>query len=136
MAGLEHADIGAEIGKRNNILTIISPIDNTPAARAGLRAGDLIGLPVLDFDDLTIGYVRQVVRKADDSIVLIVPYGGFLGLNKRPVAVPIETVVILARQLDALDFTRDDFKKAPAWMAAEGREIAASDMISIGLGRR
>jgi carboxyl-terminal processing protease len=34
--------IGAEIGKRNNFLTIIAPIDDTPAARAGLKAGDLI----------------------------------------------------------------------------------------------
>lgn len=34
--------IGAEIGIKNNILTIIAPIDDTPAARAGLRAQDLI----------------------------------------------------------------------------------------------
>jgi carboxyl-terminal processing protease len=34
--------IGAEIGIKNNILTIIAPIDDTPAAKAGLRAGDLI----------------------------------------------------------------------------------------------
>jgi len=34
--------IGAEIGIKNNILTIISPIDDTPAAAAGLKSGDLI----------------------------------------------------------------------------------------------
>ncbi|MEK7193519.1 MAG: S41 family peptidase [Patescibacteria group bacterium] len=34
--------IGAEIGIRNEILTVVSPLKNTPAIRAGLMAGDLI----------------------------------------------------------------------------------------------
>jgi len=34
--------IGAEIGLRNNLLTIISPLDDSPAQKAGLRAGDSI----------------------------------------------------------------------------------------------
>ncbi|MBI2063016.1 MAG: S41 family peptidase [Candidatus Yanofskybacteria bacterium] len=34
--------IGIEIGLRKNILTVISPIKDTPAARAGLMAGDKI----------------------------------------------------------------------------------------------
>lgn len=34
--------IGIEIGKRNGILTVISPIKDTPAYRAGLKAGDKI----------------------------------------------------------------------------------------------
>jgi len=34
--------IGAEVGMRNNIITIIAPLDGTPAKAAGLRAGDKI----------------------------------------------------------------------------------------------
>lgn len=34
--------IGAEIGIKNDILTVIAPIEGAPAAAAGLRAGDLI----------------------------------------------------------------------------------------------
>lgn len=34
--------IGAEIGIRDNQLTIIAPLANTPAARSGLRAGDSV----------------------------------------------------------------------------------------------
>ncbi|HNX11313.1 MAG TPA: S41 family peptidase [bacterium] len=34
--------IGAEIGLRNEIITIISPLDGTPAQQAGIKAGDQI----------------------------------------------------------------------------------------------
>jgi len=34
--------IGAEIGKRNNFLVIIAPLEDTPAKKAGLMAGDKI----------------------------------------------------------------------------------------------
>lgn len=34
--------IGAEIGFRNNVLSVIAPIANTPAAKAGLQAKDMI----------------------------------------------------------------------------------------------
>jgi carboxyl-terminal processing protease len=34
--------IGIEIGVREGILTVISPIDGTPASRAGIKSGDMI----------------------------------------------------------------------------------------------
>ena len=34
--------IGVEIGMKNNVLTVISPLEGTPADKAGLRAGDKI----------------------------------------------------------------------------------------------
>lgn len=34
--------IGIEIGLKNNRLTVVAPIDGTPADKAGLRAGDII----------------------------------------------------------------------------------------------
>lgn len=38
----KYGGLGMEIGKRQGEITVISPIDNTPAQRAGLRAGDVI----------------------------------------------------------------------------------------------
>ncbi|MFH0852172.1 MAG: S41 family peptidase [bacterium] len=34
--------IGVEIGMRNNILTVVAPLENSPGKRAGLQAGDKI----------------------------------------------------------------------------------------------
>jgi carboxyl-terminal processing protease len=38
----EFGGLGIEVGMENGFVKIISPIDDTPAARAGLRSGDLI----------------------------------------------------------------------------------------------
>ena len=38
----EFGGIGIQIGMKENILTVIAPIDDTPAARAGVKAGDKI----------------------------------------------------------------------------------------------
>jgi carboxyl-terminal processing protease len=38
----EFGGLGIVVGMRNGVLTIISPIDDTPAFKAGLKAGDII----------------------------------------------------------------------------------------------
>lgn len=55
--------IGIEIGLRNNVLTVISPIKNTPAAKAGLLAGDKI-LKIDDktTDGMTVDEAANLIR--------------------------------------------------------------------------
>jgi len=101
-----------------------------------VKVGDLIGLPVLDDYDRTLGRVKSVVRTASGKVQLIVPYGGFLGWRQRPVAVPIEVVAIAGRQLAALDMTRAEFDAAPAWNDPKSEPVPASDIIRIGLYKR
>ncbi|WP_323846407.1 S41 family peptidase [Microbulbifer magnicolonia] len=38
----EFAGLGIEVGLENNHITVVTPMDDTPAARAGLKAGDII----------------------------------------------------------------------------------------------
>lgn len=46
----EYSGLGLEVGSERGMIKIISPIDDTPAAKAGIKAGDLIvevdGVPV------------------------------------------------------------------------------------------
>jgi hypothetical protein len=110
-----------------------------------VRVGSLIGLPVLDWNDSTIGYIQQVIRTPEGKIQLIVPYypwfgfvrnGGWLDSWRRPVAVPIETVAILARQVDALEMSREDFDEAPTFQASTAMPLSADDQIRIAITRR
>src|SRR3989339_1170056 len=55
--------IGAELGIKDNILTVIAPLEDSPAQRAGLRAGDKI-LKVGDqiVADMTIDEAVDIIR--------------------------------------------------------------------------
>jgi len=101
-----------------------------------VRVGDLIGLRVLDDEDSTIGFVRQVVRTPQDKIKLIVSYGGWFGWGVRPVAVPIEVVAILGRQLASLDMPPSEYKTAPTWQGMDATVLPNDATISVALGRR
>ena len=101
-----------------------------------VRVGDLIGLPVLDEDDSTLGRVREVVRTPEGKIKLIVSYGGWFGWGARPVAVPIEVVAILARQINAVDMQPSEFAAAPNWSGTGAQVLPSDEMIRIALGRR
>lgn len=101
-----------------------------------VRVGYLVGLPVYDEWDQTLGHITGVVRSDQGQISLIVPFGGWFGWGDRPVAVPIETVAILGDHVNAMEFTRKDFEAAPTWTPGQGQALAANDSIKIALGRR
>lgn len=89
-----------------------------------VKVGHLVGLPVLDDRDSTYGYIRAVVRDGNGKIHLLVPYRGWFGWaptdwGRKTVAVPVEAVAILARQIIALDFTRDLFVAAPDYVGTD-----------------
>ncbi len=105
-----------------------------------IMVADLIGLPVLDYFDATIGYVRGVVRTPAGKIQLVVTQGGWLAgwssWRARLVAVPIEVVAILGRQLVALEMSRDQFASAPTWLETDGQAITPDETIKIAITRR
>jgi hypothetical protein len=100
-----------------------------------VRVGDLIGLPVLDDSESTLGHVEQVVRTPAGKIELIVSYGSWFGWWGRPVAVPIELVGIFGRNIAALDMPRQAFTQAPTWTSGSAQPIAPNEMIEIALTR-
>lgn len=55
--------IGAEIGIRDNILTVVAPLKGSPAEQSGMRAGDLIlGINGESTTDLTIDEAVSQIR--------------------------------------------------------------------------
>jgi hypothetical protein len=117
-------------------------VDNSPEATMGrrfpqkVRAGDLIGLPMLDDNDVTLGHVERVVRTPEGRIKLIVGYSKWFGWFGRPVAVPIEVVAILGRQIASLDMAPAEYAAAPTWTAGKDMAIPVDDTIRIAVTRR
>lgn len=66
--------IGAEIGIRDNRLTIIAPLPGTPAQRSGLRAGDIV-LEIDEYDTtgIALDYAVSIIRgpKGEEVILTI-----------------------------------------------------------------
>ncbi len=59
----EFGGIGAELGIRKSVLTVISPLKNSPAERAGLRPGDkIIKVNETSTADLTLEEAVRLIR--------------------------------------------------------------------------
>lgn len=55
--------IGAEIGRKNGSLVIIAPLPETPAAKAGLRAGDrILAIDEKDVSNLSVDGAVSLIR--------------------------------------------------------------------------
>lgn len=104
------------------------------------RVRDIVGLPVLDWRDNTLGYVQRLVRTRDGKIQLIVRYGGWfgwIGWWQRPVAVPIEVVALIGPHVGALDMTPEQFRDAATWQpSADTTDIAGEEVIRVAIARR
>jgi hypothetical protein len=100
------------------------------------KVSHLIGLPVLDDNDVTLGHVQKVVRTPEGKIELIVSYSKWFGWFGRPVAVPLEAVVILALQLDSVEMQPEDYADAPTWTEGKDQVLADDDIVRVSLGRR
>lgn len=85
--------VGLELGMRKNLLTVISPIKNTPAEKAGILAGDVI-IKINDKDATTL--------KIDEAVSQI------RGKKGTPVKLSLQR----SGQKEAKEFTlvRDDIK--------------------------
>jgi hypothetical protein len=101
-----------------------------------VRVGDLKSLRVLDDQDVTIGFVRKVVRTPQGKILLLVSQGGWFGWGERLVAAPIEVMAIFGRQLASLDMEPREYASTPTWVESGGTPIGDDEIIRIALTKR
>ncbi|MCX6795027.1 MAG: S41 family peptidase [Candidatus Falkowbacteria bacterium] len=88
--------IGAEVGMRNDITTIIAPLDGMPAQKAGVRAGDKVyavdGVSTLG---LTVNEVVTKIRGPKDTKVTITIIRG----KEKPRDITITRSVIIVKSV-------------------------------------
>jgi len=88
----EFGGVGIEVGMEDGFLKVISPIDDTPAARAGIKAGDTI----IKLDDKTVkgmaldDAVKLMRGKPGTKIELTITREG----REKPITVTLERAVI------------------------------------------
>ncbi|MHB1665520.1 MAG: S41 family peptidase [bacterium] len=93
----EFVGIGIKISSRNNHIVVISPIDGTPAAMAGIKAGDIIekinNIPVFKMGIMKA--VKLLQGKPGTKVKLLIMRKGF----KRPKTFTIERKRILLKSV-------------------------------------
>jgi carboxyl-terminal processing protease len=95
--------IGAEIGIRNDRLTIIAPLADTPAERAGLRSGDyILAIDGEDTTNISLDYAVSNIRGPKGSQVVLSIFT--LG-DEGPRDVPITRSTI---EIDSVRLTNRD----------------------------
>lgn len=86
----EFEGIGAEIGIKNNQLTVVAPLPDSPAEKAGLRPGDhILAIDNLDAVLLSLNTAVQHIRGPKDSQVT-------LKISRTGVEQPFDVVITRA----------------------------------------
>lgn len=95
--------IGAEIGKRNGFLMIIAPLEDTPAQRAGLLAGDkIIKINSEITDDITVEEAVTKIRGEVGTKVTLSVLRGNDGTKAKDIVIERATIKIPITKLEAL----------------------------------
>ncbi len=71
----EFAGVGLEIGLKSGYVTVIAPIDDTPASKAGIQAGDrIIRIDDIPVKGLNITQVSRMLRGGQNTLVKIMVF--------------------------------------------------------------
>ena len=102
-----------------------------------VRVGSLIGERVLQplESQPTLGFVDRVVREGGGQIDVVVNCGGVLGFFARPVAVPVEAMVLRGPAMEVVDLGPAQLRQLPTFNGADATVLAPADTIRVGLAR-
>jgi hypothetical protein len=102
-----------------------------------VRVGDLLGREVLrplESQDV-LGRVRRVVRDGNSEISIVIDFGGFLGFGGRPIAVPVDAMVLLGEDMEIVAFTPKQLRGFPTFSPAGTTDVADDTIIKVGLAK-
>ena len=102
-----------------------------------VRIRDLLHRTVLQpvESQTVIGRVLGAVRDKDGTIELEVAYGGFLGIGRRPIAVPLNATVLLGADLEVVAYTPQQLRRLPTFAAAGTTPVPLDTVVRVGLAK-
>jgi hypothetical protein len=102
-----------------------------------VRVGNLLGREVLrpvESQDV-LGRVRRVVRDKNGQIMVVIDFGGFLGFGSRPIAVPIDAMVLLGQDMEIAAFTPKQLQQFPTFSPSGTTDVSDNTIIKVGLAK-
>ena len=102
-----------------------------------VRVGDLLGRDVLrpvESQDV-LGRVRGVVSDSAGQILVVIDFGGFFGFGSRPIAVPVDAMVLLGQDMEVVAFTPEQLEHFTTFSPAVTTDVANDTTIKVGLAK-
>jgi hypothetical protein len=102
-----------------------------------VRVGDLLGREVLrpvESQDV-LGRVRRVVSDKSGQIIIVVDFGGFLGFGSRPIAVPVDAMVLVGQDMEIVAYTPEQLRQFPIFSPSGTTDVADQTIIKVGLAK-
>ena len=102
-----------------------------------VRISNLLGREVLrpvESQDV-LGRVRRVVRDRNGQIMVVIDFGGFLGFGSRPIAVPVDAMVLLGRDMEIVAFTPKPLQQFPTFSPSGTTDVPDDATIKVGLAK-
>ena len=82
-----------------------------------------------------LGRVRAVVRSANGAVMVVMNFGGFYGYGGRPIAVPIDAMVLLGQDMEVVAYTPKQLTGFPTFAAAGTTAVPDSTVLRVGLAK-
>jgi hypothetical protein len=102
-----------------------------------VRVGDLLHREVLRpvESQEVLGRVRAVIRDGDGTIKIVISFGGFLGLGTRPIAVPVDAMVLVGQDMEVVAFTPKQLAGFPTFSESGTTPVPDDTIIKVGLAK-
>ena len=102
-----------------------------------VRVSDLLRRDVLQPvpSQRVLGTVKSVVRDKTGTIEAVVEYGGFLGFGARPIAVPIDAMVLLGQDMEIVAYSPKQLNHFPTFAALGTTPLPSDAVIRVGLAK-
>ncbi len=102
-----------------------------------VHVGDLLHRDVLQpvESQHVLGTVRGVVRDGAGQIEVVVNFGGILGFGARPIAVPVDGMVLVGDVMEVVAFTPAQLRDFPTFSAGGTTALGPDAVIRVGLAK-
>jgi hypothetical protein len=68
-------------------------------------------------------------------MMVVIDYGGFLGFGSRPIAVPVDAMVLLGQDMEIVAFTPKRLRQFPTFSPSGTTDVADDTTIKVGLAK-
>ena len=123
-----------------DMATALHPQTLLATEYGGETLADPFGFPMRLRTATKLGYknpkwVTAIEVTNSGRILVVIDFGGFFGFGSRPIAVPVDAMVLLGQDMEVVAFTPQQLRQFPTFSPAGTTVIPRDTIIKVGLAK-